>query len=64
MKRSRQELLSRVGQYDWIHSIDLGEGIVTPGKWGPPNPLLVDVFDRLDFRGKKVLDIGCWDGLW
>jgi tRNA (mo5U34)-methyltransferase len=32
--------------------------------WGPPNRLLVDAFDRIDFRGKKVLDIGCWDGLW
>ena len=36
----------------------------TPGVWGAPNPLIVSAFDDIDFRGKKVLDIGCWDGLW
>jgi tRNA (mo5U34)-methyltransferase len=60
----REEILRRISEYKWAHSIDLGDGIVTPGMWGPPNPLLIDAFDRIDFRGKKVLDIGCWDGLW
>jgi len=48
----------------WVHSIDLGNGVITPGKWGLPNPLILQVFDEIDFKGKKVLDIGCWDGLW
>lgn len=61
---SKQTLVDRVRQYQWAHSIDLGGGVLTPGMWGPPNPLLVNAFDRIDFRDKKVLDIGCWDGLW
>lgn len=61
---SRDELLARVNQYQWAHSIDLGNGVVTPGMWGPPNPALRAAYDRIDFGGKKVLDIGCWDGLW
>jgi len=49
----------------WYHSIDLGGGVVTPGHhwdhlWGP----LKEEMSAIDFRGKKVLDIGCWDGMW
>jgi tRNA (mo5U34)-methyltransferase len=61
---SREDILSQLKQYQWAHSIDLGNGVVTPGQWGPPNPALLEAYDRIDFRGKKVLDIGCWDGLW
>jgi tRNA (mo5U34)-methyltransferase len=60
----RDALIRRVSTYRWAHSIDLGDGIVTPGMWGPPNPQLLAAFDAIDFRNKKVLDIGCWDGLW
>ena len=47
----------------WTHAIDLGDGIVTPG-WWPTNLLVLKALEKVDFRGKKVLDIGCWDGLW
>jgi tRNA (mo5U34)-methyltransferase len=47
----------------WVHTIDLGNGIVTPGRW-PPNGLILQAFDQIDFTGKRVLDIGSWDGLW
>jgi tRNA (mo5U34)-methyltransferase len=60
----RESLLARVREYTWAHSIDLGNGVVTPGLWGPPNPALLEAYGRIDFRGKRVLDIGCWDGLW
>ena len=53
----RQELLRRIGEVSWYHSIDLGDGIVTPGgKAFVPD----DSFP--DLRGKRVLDIGAWDG--
>jgi tRNA (mo5U34)-methyltransferase len=47
----------------WWHSIDLGDGIVTPGHKSAE--LLKIEWDQLqlgDLRGKTVLDIGSWDG--
>jgi tRNA (mo5U34)-methyltransferase len=61
---SRDALLDFVPKYSWVHAIDLGGGVRTPGIWGPPPAFLVAAFDEIDFRGKRVLDIGCWDGLW
>jgi tRNA (mo5U34)-methyltransferase len=61
---SRDERAKRVNALRWMHSIDLGGGLTTPGAWGPPQPLILRAFGDIDFRGKKVLDIGCWDGLW
>lgn len=56
-------LLAEVHSLDWVHTIDLGHGVTTPGAW-PVSPLIRRAFDAIDFRGKKVLDVGCWDGLW
>lgn len=49
----------------WYHNIDLGHGLVTPGRgydgiWG----IIRDVMKNLDYKGKSVLDIASWDGLW
>jgi len=45
----------------WYHKIELPDGVVTPGcspilarKYGIPD----------DMTGKRVLDIGAWDGYW
>ena len=57
------QLMDEVKALTWVHTIDLGNGIVTPGRW-PPNSLILKAFDQIDFAGKRVLDIGCWDGLW
>ena len=61
---SRQEIQAEVDRLRWAHSIDLGNGIVTPGIWGAHNVQLHRAIGDIDFRGKKVLDIGCWDGLF
>jgi tRNA (mo5U34)-methyltransferase len=55
-------LQEEVHALQWVHSIDLGRGVVTPG--APRSPIISRAFDAIDFRGKKVLDVGCWDGLW
>lgn len=47
----------------WFHRIDLGDGLLTPGRC-PPNDLILKSIDEIDFTDKRVLDIGCWDGLW
>jgi tRNA (mo5U34)-methyltransferase len=61
---TREALVERVGRLKWVHRIDLGHGVVTPGLWNPNHPVILRALDDIDFRGKKVLDIGCWDGLW
>jgi tRNA (mo5U34)-methyltransferase len=60
---SRDDLIGLAGKLTWVHQIDFGGGFVTPGQW-PPAPDILRPFGELDFRGKKVLDIGCWDGLY
>lgn len=50
----------------WWHSIDLGAGGITPGAHKLEE--LRDNFARFelpeDLTGKRVLDIGCWDGFY
>jgi tRNA (mo5U34)-methyltransferase len=51
---------SAVADLFWFHTIDLGNGITTPGN--PPNEALEQPGAFPDVRGKSVLDIGAWDG--
>src|SRR5262245_59584655 len=50
----------------WWHSIDLGGGVVTPGVHKLEE--LRDNYARFnlphDLTGKRVLDVGCWDGFY
>jgi tRNA (mo5U34)-methyltransferase len=58
------ELRAQVQRYFWFHSIDLGNGVVTPGNKSPET-LRAEadaIFGPLDLRGKSVLDIGAWNG--
>ena len=45
----------------WYHRIELPYGIVTPG-WAPIDAAKYGIPD--DLTGKRVLDIGSWDGYW
>lgn len=56
-------LQEQVRGIEWAHTIDLGAGVVTPGKW-PVNPKIMAAFDQIDFKGKRVLDVGTCNGLW
>ena len=57
------DLRARVAASRWYHTIDLGQGIVTPGIDDTPFRL-----GRLDLptslAGRTVLDIGAWDGFF
>lgn len=45
----------------WYHHIELPGGVVTPGM----NPLNVKTYGIPDdLSGKRVLDVGAWDGFW
>jgi tRNA (mo5U34)-methyltransferase len=61
---TKDELIAEVSRHEWLYSVDLGGGLVTPGRFGPPNPQIKEAFGQLDFRGKQVLDIGCFEGQW
>jgi tRNA (mo5U34)-methyltransferase len=60
--QSRADLLRAEAQkIKWWHSIDLGDGIVTPGSYDT-RTLLDRIALPQDLRGLSVLDIGAWDG--
>jgi tRNA (mo5U34)-methyltransferase len=57
------ELRRRVAEIAWFHTIDLGDGVVTPGVGDTPRNLgLVKMPE--DLSGQTVLDIGAWDGFY
>jgi len=53
-----QEEVNALG---WYHTIDLGNGVVTPGQ---SNTVPLDGDRFPDVKGKSVLDIGAWDGYY
>lgn len=60
-----KELQRKVNSISWWHSLDLGDGIITPGK--EPNSRSRDAYMHIPWdqmEGKTVLDIGAWDGLY
>jgi tRNA (mo5U34)-methyltransferase len=67
---SQRQLQDQIDGIHWYHEFDFGQGLYarssTPDVvahrriWG----LISRQLDRLDWRGRSVLDIGCWDGYW
>jgi tRNA (mo5U34)-methyltransferase len=59
----RARLRQRVAARPWFHTIDLGDGIVTPGCDNSPAKIAyLGLPERLD--GMSVLDIGAYDGFF
>jgi tRNA (mo5U34)-methyltransferase len=56
-------LLERVRAIDWYHSIDLGRGVVTPGRFDHGRHL-AEYRLPTDLGGLRALDVGTWDGFW
>jgi tRNA (mo5U34)-methyltransferase len=64
------EIQDRIDAITWYHEFDFGSGLVTKNNsaniethrkfWAHIRSSL----DSIDFAGKTVLDIGCWDGYW
>lgn len=61
-----QEIRDRLSLYKFYHIIPLTETISTPGNplYLPAQHLYLKYMRTLDFQGKRVLDIGCRDGLF
>jgi len=61
-EKTREEIVAAMNSFPfWYHKIELPGGIVTPGY----APINADAY-RLpaDLAGKRVLDVGAWDGYW
>jgi tRNA (mo5U34)-methyltransferase len=59
-----EDIIELVRSINWYHSIDLGNGIITPGAAGKLTNLIQTMGAFPDVRGKSVLDIGAWDGYY
>jgi tRNA (mo5U34)-methyltransferase len=58
----KESLQQKVNAYPfWYHRIPLPHDIVTPG-WAPLNAEQYRIPN--DLSGKRVLDVGAWDGYW
>jgi len=59
------ELLSRIdAAKPWFHSIDLGNGIVTPGITPLAGAMQNAAIYCSHVKGHSVLDVGAWDGFY
>ncbi len=56
-----EEIQAAVDAVTWYHTIDLGQGVVTPGSDQTLARMGVLGLPA-DLRGRSVLDIGAWDG--
>jgi tRNA (mo5U34)-methyltransferase len=61
---NREELQKEIQSVRWFHSIDLGQGVVTPGQVIPATQTLPRIGLPADLTGKTVLDVGAWDGFF
>jgi tRNA (mo5U34)-methyltransferase len=63
------DIQSRIDAIDWYHEFDFGNGLVAKSSLDDERRRELSAFirswlDGIDFAGKTVLDIGCWDGYW
>jgi tRNA (mo5U34)-methyltransferase len=63
---TKASLKENIDQYWWFHSIDFGDGIITPGVKTPDIHRLESgaFFDPVDVDGCSVIDIGAWHGFY
>lgn len=53
-------LRALVNSYSWHHQIDLGNGIITPGR--DRSAAKLAALELPSLAGRSVLDVGAWDG--
>ncbi len=63
-------LQRRIDEVRWYHEFDFGSGLLAAPKTSDATShralwhFIENQLDKLDFAGKTVLDLGCWDGYW
>jgi tRNA (mo5U34)-methyltransferase len=64
------DIQRRIDSITWYHEFDFGGGLRSSVKTPDAEShrslwhFVRAELDQIDFRGKTVLDIGCWDGFW
>jgi tRNA (mo5U34)-methyltransferase len=56
-------LQSEVARFDWYHTLELGDGVVTPGMFDH-RPHVSRYPLPADLTGLRCLDVGTMDGFW
>lgn len=56
-------LADEIAQYPWYHTLDLGNGVVTPGMFDH-RPVVDRYRMPVDLSGLRCLDVGTMDGFW
>lgn len=60
----------RIDAIEWYHEFDFPNGLVARATTLDAEAhrriwrFITSELDRIDFTGKSVLDLGCWDGYW
>ncbi|WP_274626991.1 class I SAM-dependent methyltransferase [Arvimicrobium flavum] len=66
----KEEIQRRIDAIQWYHEFDFGDGLTASPKTPDATShratwdFIRGELDAIDFTGKSVLDIGCWDGYW
>lgn len=63
MKPDTQALQDAVDRYRWYHTIELGDGVLTPGMFDH-RPVVDRYLIPEDLNGLRCLDVGTMDGFW
>ena len=66
----KDELQTKIDSISWYHDFDFPDGL--KARANTPDAgfhrrlwhFIESNLDTIDFQGKSVLDIGCWDGYW
>lgn len=58
--KDTEEYKKWIMSQDWYQTIELPSGLVTPGK--VPTHLRTSLLQKIDFKGKSFLDVGCNSG--
>jgi len=60
------EIIAKLDQYKWYHILPVQGAVSTPGNkdFAKHHAPVLRQMDAIDFKGKRVLDVGCRDGLF
>ena len=65
MTETRTDLLADIARHQWYQSIDLGDGVETPGETKDATRRKFEMMNLpADLAGQSVLDIGCNEGFF